>query len=123
MEIDESLIIEENVLIKALNEGLKLNISDISQAKLVYSSNRYQRFEKLVDKKFSDEKLLLLLELFEKRDDKKIQEMVSDNADIPTIFEYVLGVLWYKISERKGRILDYLKLSLDADLLPVNDIR
>lgn len=118
MEIDESLIIEENVLIKALNEGLKLNISDISQAKLVYSSNRYQRFEKLVDKKFSDEKLLLLLELFEKRDDKKIQEMVSDNADIPTIFEYVLGVLWYKISERKGRILDYLKLSLDADLLP-----
>lgn len=26
--------------------------------------------------------------------------------------------MWYKISERKGKILDYMKLSLDADLLP-----
>ncbi|MDD6484248.1 MAG: AlwI family type II restriction endonuclease, partial [Clostridiales bacterium] len=42
----------------------------------------------------------------------------TDNADIPTIFEYVLGILWYKASERKGKILDYMKLSLDADLLP-----
>ena len=44
--------------------------------------------------------------------------MVTDNADIPTIFEYVLGILWYKTSERHGKILDYMKLSLDADLLP-----
>ena len=34
------------------------------------------------------------------------------------MFEYVLGVLWYKVSERKGKVLDYMKLSLDADLLP-----
>lgn len=44
--------------------------------------------------------------------------MVTDNADVPTILEYVLGILWYKISERQGKLLDYLKLSLDADLLP-----
>ena len=44
--------------------------------------------------------------------------MVTDNADVPTIFEYVLGILWYKASERHGKILDYMKLSLDADLLP-----
>ena len=30
----------------------------------------------------------------------------------------MLGILWYKVSERKGKILDYMKLSLDADLLP-----
>lgn len=44
--------------------------------------------------------------------------MVTDNADVPIIFEYVLGILWYKTSERHGKILDYMKLSLDADLLP-----
>ena len=44
--------------------------------------------------------------------------MVTDNADIPTIFEYILGILWYKVSERQGKLLDYMKLSLDADLLP-----
>ena len=49
---------------------------------------------------------------------KKIAFIINAEADIPTIFEYVLGILWYKISERKGKILDYMKLSLDADLLP-----
>lgn len=44
--------------------------------------------------------------------------MVTDNADIPTIFEYVLGIIWYKISDRQGDILSYMKLSLEADLLP-----
>ncbi|MDO4628533.1 MAG: AlwI family type II restriction endonuclease, partial [Planctomycetia bacterium] len=39
-------------------------------------------------------------------------------ADIPTIFEYLLAILWYKVSEYEGKILDYMKLSLDADLLP-----
>ena len=34
------------------------------------------------------------------------------------MFEYVPGVLWYKISDYQGKVLDYMKLSLDADLLP-----
>ena len=41
-----------------------------------------------------------------------------DDADVPTIFEYIVGIVWYKVSNRKGRILDYFNLSLDADLLP-----
>ena len=58
------------------------------------------------------------LNSFTIRNDTEIKSMVTENADIPTIFEYVLGILWYKISERQGKILDYMKLSLDADLLP-----
>ena len=56
---------------------------------------------------------------FEDRRDGDIQSMVTNNADIPTIFEYVLAIAWYKISGRQGKILDYMNLSLDADLLPV----
>lgn len=63
--------------------------------------------------------MLILLDKFDSRDDDSINSMVTDNADIPTIFEYVLGIIWYKASNRQGKILDYLKLSLDADLLPV----
>ena len=44
--------------------------------------------------------------------------MVTDNADIPTIFEYGLGIAWYLISDRKGDVLEYMNLSLEADLLP-----
>ena len=56
--------------------------------------------------------LLSLLDYFEDRNDTEIRNMVTDNADVPTIFEYVLGILWYKASERQGKILDYMKLSL-----------
>lgn len=79
---------------------------------------RYPRLQHLIDTKFTDSKLLTLLDCFEKRNDDEIRNMVTDNADIPTIFEYVLEILWYKASERHGKILDYMKLSLDADLLP-----
>ncbi len=72
----------------------------------------------MIDEKFSNENLIQLLEYFENREDEKINEYVTDNADIPTIFEYILGIIWYKVCERQGKILDYMKLSLEADLLP-----
>ena len=37
---------------------------------------------------------------------------------MPTIFEYILAIAWYRISGKKGNILNYMNLSLDADLLP-----
>lgn len=79
---------------------------------------RYQRLQHLIDTEFIDDKLLSLLDCFETKNDDEIRSMVTENADVPTIFEYVLGILWYKASERHGKILDYMKLSLDADLLP-----
>lgn len=49
---------------------------------------------------------------------KKLPNALPNDAEIPTIFEYVLGIIWYEISGRQGDILDYMKLSLDANLLP-----
>jgi len=60
-----------------------------------------------------------LLDDFDNRNDDEINRKVTDNADTPTIFEYILGIIWYKVSGYKGRILDYMKLSLDANLLPI----
>ena len=62
--------------------------------------------------------IIRLLDDFESRNDDEIRSIVTDNADIPTIFEYVLGIAWYIISERKGDVLEYMNLSLEADLLP-----
>ena len=59
-----------------------------------------------------------ILHCFEKRDDKRIEELVTDEAAIPTVFEYILRIIWYKVGERPGNILDFMKLSLDANLLP-----
>lgn len=117
-EIADCLVVSDDTIINGINEELGLNVSTIEAAHEALEDNRYQRLQHLIDTKFTDEKLLTLLDCFENRNDNEIRSMVTDNADVPTIFEYVLGILWYKTSERIGKILDYMKLSLDADLLP-----
>lgn len=117
-EISESLIVDDDTIVAGINEELGINVSDMQSARAALEDTRYQRLQHLIDTKFTDDKILSLLDCFETRNDDEIRSMVTDNADVPTIFEYVLGILWYKASERHGKILDYMKLSLDADLLP-----
>ncbi|WP_082858209.1 AlwI family type II restriction endonuclease [Campylobacter iguaniorum] len=117
-DISPFLILDERIVVRSINDEFQLNISTADEAKEILEKERYARFNKLIDEKFSDAALITLLEHFETRQDEYIREYITDNAEIPTIFEYVLGIAWYKISERKGRILDYIKLSLDANLLP-----
>lgn len=86
-------------------------------------NDRYSRFNYMLDTQFTDNNLIYLLNLFENRNnenDSIIQNMVSNNADIPTIFEYILAIIWYKISDRQGKVLEFMNLSLDADLLPIS---
>ena len=117
-EIAACLVTDENTIIAGVNEELGTTVTTVEAARLALDDVRYRRLQALIDDKFTDEKLIELLNLFESRNDNEIRNMVTDNADIPTIFEYVLGILWYKTSERQGKVLEYMKLSLDADLLP-----
>lgn len=117
-DIDSCLIIDEQAVVNSVNEELGATVKNIAEARAVLDDIRYERLHHLIDMKFSDTQIITLFECFENRNDTEIRNMVTDNADVPTIFEYVLGIMWYKVSERKGKILDYMKLSLDADLLP-----
>lgn len=117
-EISPFLKLDESKLLKAINKDNKTSFSRIGDIKQFVADERTERFNKLIDEKFSDAQLIYILKLISKRNDKEIQELVTDDADIPTIFEYILGIAWYKISERKGDILSFMNLSLEADLLP-----
>ena len=117
-EISACLVVSDETIVAGINEELGINVSDMQSAREALEDTRYQRLQHLIDTKFTDDKILSLLDCFETRNDDEIRSMVTDNADVPTIFEYLLGILWYKASERHGKILDYMKLSLDADLLP-----
>lgn len=118
-DICPALQINEKQLLDALNYELGTSLNSIDDAYSEVEKQRYDRFKNIVETRFSDNQLIKLLDYFDSRNDGAISKAVSDNADIPTIFEYILGIIWYKTSEYKGRILDYLKLSLDADLLPI----
>ena len=108
----------ESLILDGINREFTLTLKSFQDASEILERQRYIRLNHLIDSKFTNEKILNLLSLIAERADDEIQKLVTDNADIPTIFEYVLGILWYKISNRQGKILDYMKLSLDVDLLP-----
>ena len=117
-EISPLLKLDSEKLLKVINKDNKTSFSQIGDIKQFVADERTKRFNKLIDERFSDTQLIYILQLISKRADKEIQELVTDDADIPTIFEYILGIAWYKISERKGDILSFMNLSLEADLLP-----
>lgn len=117
-EISAGLVFREAAVIDSVNTELGTAVTTLDEARTALEDNRYKRLQHLIDTRFTDKDLLRLLDCFKKRNDNAIRSMVTNSADVPTIFEYVLGIIWYKVSECKGRILDYMKLSLDADLLP-----
>ena len=111
--------ITENQIFAKVEEIYGVQVRNLYDVQAFVDRERYERFNAMIDNKFTDENIIALMTAFEDRRDGDIQSMVTNNADIPTIFEYVLAIVWYKISGRQGKILDYMNLSLDADLLPV----
>ena len=118
-EICPALEFDEKEVVLRLNKELGIELENIDEAYTEVERRRYDRFQTMVKLRFTDDELLDLLDDFDNRNDDDICNKVTDNADPPTIFEYILGVIWYKVSGFKGRILDYMKLSLDANLLPI----
>ena len=118
MDIHPALIVDEMKIINGINSEFGTVVKTVAEAYSIVEDERYRRLQDLIDTKFTDDNLINLLGLFESRTDNEINNLTTDNADIPTIFEYVLGIIWYKASGRTGRILEYMKLSLDAELLP-----
>ena len=118
-EICPALKFDEKEVVERLKKELGIELENIEEAYTEVEKRRYDRFKTMIDTRFTDKDLLQLLDDFDKRNDDEISKKVTDNADPPTIFEYVLGIIWYKVSGYKGQILDYMKLSLDANLLPI----
>ncbi len=117
-QIHPCLAIDSAQLYQKLGQVLGKNVINKAAAQKMVKDERYARFNKLIDERFDKDTLIRLLGCFENRSDDEIRALVTDNADIPTIFEYILGIAWYIISGREGDVLDYMNLSLEADLLP-----
>lgn len=86
--------------------------------KTFIEDEKLRRFNELIDNKFSEKQLIELFKNIENNDRNAINDYIDWNSDIPTIFEYILGITWYRFSSKSGNILEYMKLSLDANLLP-----
>ncbi len=96
-DISPFLKLDEEKLLKLINKENKTNFTKIADIKQFVADERTERFNRLIDEKFTDKNLITILELFKNRkspaDDKAIQEFVTDEADGPTIFEYILAIV------------------------------
>lgn len=117
-QISQLLTFNKSAIYSQIRQKYGIEILNEDNIKNIANEERLKRFNSLIDNKFDDETLLKLLIYFEERNDSKIEKLVNCEATIPTIFEYIIGIIWYKISERKGNILDFMKLSLDSNLMP-----
>lgn len=117
--IGAALAVNQEQLFHKAEELYGVQVRNIIDIQDFVEKERYERLNHMIDTRFTDDVLVNLMTMFENRNDNDIQAVVTNNADVPTIFEYVLAIVWYKISGRQGKVLEYMNLSLDADLLPI----
>ena len=119
-EIYDCLNININDIIEQIRADYPKSKISIDNVRQFIQDERLKRFEQLVENRFKKENLIVLFENIERNNRKEVEEYLDCEATIPTILEYILAIAWYRISNKNGNILDFMKLSLDANLLPKN---
>lgn len=82
-----------------------------------------ERLLELVNTVFTKENIITIFENIYPRKDEQIRKLIKEwyqdyEATIPALFEYLLGISFYWLSEQQVRISDILNSGLDANLLP-----
>lgn len=122
IELKDLLVNQPDIteVLDRLKADYGIELKNRTEVQEYFEDEKIKKFNALIDEKFTIENIIDFLSKFESRgaNDKKIKEAITDEATIPTLFEYVIGIAWYILSDRKVNILESLNLSLDIDLLP-----
>lgn len=111
----DAVSVEETI--DEIKNGLKLSSEE--EVRDILFNQTSMAFLEHIETNYPKEKILEILPLFSDRsNDLKIQKMVAENADVPTIFEYIVGIAWYHISSRKFDLFSSMNLSMSADFEP-----
>lgn len=86
-------------------------------------NERLKKFNHIIDEKFDNEHLLKILQWFENRTDSSLNSYITDNADVPTMFEYILGIIWYKLSGRRGKYIGFYESFIRRRFIAKNSCR
>ena len=76
-------------------------------------------FKTYIEEKYPVEKVVELLDLFSDREnDSIIKNYVNPSATVPTIYEYIVGIAWFYISNKDFDLYNSLNMTLNADFEP-----
>lgn len=119
-DINESLVFNNDEILRVFNQENNTTYRDINSVYEHIENDRHNRFRRLIDTRFPNNTILDLLRDFEsRRNDDRIVQTVGGEADVPTAFEYIIAIAWYRLSGYVGNVLEYMNLHINADLLPV----
>ncbi len=86
----------------------------------VVTERRKREFVEFIEKNYPAGRVKELLRLFcDRKNDKIIKMEVSQDATVPTIYEYIVGIAWYYFSGKRIDLLDSYNLTLSADFEPL----
>lgn len=100
--------------------GQQFGTSDFSKINNLIVRKRELEYRDFIETHFPVEKVIEILEYIKVRDDDKVFDLVTENATVPTIFEYILTIVWFYISKHKSFCLHQIfQVSLDGNKLPL----
>lgn len=96
------------------------NERDIENILDIVAEKRNEEFKKFIFEKYPVQKVKDILALFADRtNDNKIKEAVNPDANVPTIFEYIVGIAWFYFSGCRINLLKSFNLALSANFEPL----
>ena len=111
---------QEDIITITENIEKLLGVTAAADAKALLNNQKNADFITHINNKYPKEKIIELLPMFSDRSkDKQIQKAVNDSATVPTIYEYIIGIAWYYISNKEFDLYNSLNLTLNADFEPV----
>lgn len=116
-EISSNLHIDINKVIQQASRELEININN-NNIYILDKIQKEKRLNSLITTQFTVDNLIKILQHIEDREDNKVYNLVTENASIPTIYEYIVAIAWYHISEKTFNLLESLNTKLDSNLLP-----
>lgn len=97
-----------------------LGVESSTAAKELLLSQKSADFLSYIREKYPKKRVMELLPLFSDRsNDERIKQEVNDAATVPTIYEYIVGIVWFYLSGEDFDLYHSLNLTLNADFEPV----
>ena len=89
-----------------------LGVTNSKAIKSSLQDKKNTEFLRHIKDKYPKDKVIKLLPLFsDRKKDSQIKKEVNDAATVPTIYEFIIGIAWYYISNEDFDLYDSLNLT------------
>ena len=120
-DISKIFAVTNEDMVKIAQKIYSIDVKTIDEIKGYISNEKLERFKTIVKKRFDNKKLIELFNMLKVENKKdEVSKYVTTEVNLPTVFEYLMAIAWYKISDFEGNPLKFMRLKLDGNLLPVS---